>query len=139
MAKDCHEAGGSIEDCVKAGLAALEACRYAAYCPPADDEDLVAALLTPVPFFLRGDATQDTLVDLGDAILIFRFLYGRRALTCPDAADANDDGWIQMADAMWLLRFLYLEGPELPEPTDEPGPDPTPDHLGCDGLYGYAS
>ncbi len=114
-------------------MAALEACRDEANCPPADDEDLVAALLAPVPVFLRGDANRDALVNVADPVSVLGLLFaGTPAAGCMDAADANDDGAIDVSDAVVILRVLFQGGLALPPPTIEAGEDPTPDQIVCE-------
>lgn len=83
--------------------------------------------------FIRGDTDGNQVVNLSDAqeTLGYLFLSGEN-LGCLDAADANDDGRVNISDPVITLISLFLGGPELPAPSGEPGPDPTPDGLGCD-------
>ena len=82
------------------------------------------------PYFIRGDATDDGVVNLADAINVLEVLFhGGRVWACPDAADANDDGHVDLSDAVALLRYLF-GGASLPAPQGACGPDPTPDALG---------
>ena len=82
--------------------------------------------------FLRGDPNGDGTTDISDPILLLEFLFGSvSALTCPDAADANDDGNLDISDAIFLLQYLFEGSVAIPAPVGTPGPDPTPDSLGC--------
>ena len=82
--------------------------------------------------FLRGDANQDTRVDISDGIAILDSLFsGEGSLDCEDAADSNDDGGLDISDAINIFGFLFLGGAPLPPPSDAPGQDPTPDLLVC--------
>lgn len=85
------------------------------------------------PFFRRGDANLDTVVDLGDAIHMFNngFVAGSGPLECFDAADVNDDGLFDIADGIYLLTYLFTSGPPPAPPGTECGPDLTPDALDC--------
>ena len=84
--------------------------------------------------FVRGDANQDTKVDIADVVKILSYLFsGQGGLPCLDAADTNDDEAINVADPIRLLMYLFGSGNELPPPL-ECGPDPQPagpDLLGC--------
>ena len=85
------------------------------------------------PSFLRGDANRDGALDLSDPIAILFLLFAAETLPCAEAADANDDGRLDISDPIFLLRYLFLGGERPPEPFLKPGPDPTPDALGCSG------
>jgi Tol biopolymer transport system component len=70
--------------------------------------------------FIRGDANNDGIIDISDAIriLIHLFVDGAATLPCADAANVNDsidgaDGHntIDITDASVLLNFLYRGGP----------------------------
>ncbi|MCA8960488.1 MAG: hypothetical protein KDC38_08245 [Planctomycetes bacterium] len=100
---------------------------------------LLVAVTTPVragagsDLFIRGDANEDSLVDIGDAVFILSGLFGLGPLpNCPDAADTNDDGGNDVADAVYLLSFLFVPGSPVPaEPFPAPGTDLTADGLIC--------
>ena len=86
----------------------------------------------PAQSFIRGDANGDGAVDLADGVFTLVALFqGGPAWPCPDAADANDDRRTDIADAIATFAALFLDGRALPPPTGAPGPDPTPDALGC--------
>ncbi|HAK95019.1 MAG TPA: hypothetical protein DCM87_08460 [Planctomycetes bacterium] len=89
-----------------------------------------AVVCGPLPEFLRGDANDDAVLDIADAVRILGYLFQEGAApACPDALDANDDGRIDISDAVSMLRYLFASGP-LAAPGEVCGPDPTPDALG---------
>ena len=81
--------------------------------------------------FLRGDVNGDGTINISDAILGLRVLFGLKPLSCLDAADVNDDGIINIADPIYILAFLFADGPPPPAPYPEVGTDPTEDSLQC--------
>jgi len=84
--------------------------------------------------FLRGDANGDGLLNVSDPIAHLERLFAAgEPAPCGDAADANDDGRLDLSDALYTLGFLFLGRPAPPEPFPDPGLEPTPDALGCDG------
>jgi len=93
----------------------------------------------PGKAFHRGDADDNGLLQLTDAVRILTFLFlGGEAPTCAEAADADDNGTLQLTDAVRILGFLFLGQPPPATPGPPPeacGPDPqgSPD-VGCE-LY----
>lgn len=82
--------------------------------------------------FKRGDANNDSAINIGDAVFVLGFLFsGGAAPACSDAADVNDDGALNIADAVALLGFLFSGGAQPPEPFDIWEGDPTADALTC--------
>jgi hypothetical protein len=101
-----------------------------------DSEDIVISVAEPGPLlFRRGDASDDGVVNIGDAISVLASLFGDEDLVCPDAGDANDDGRLNIADPITLLDYLFGTGDPLPAPgATWCNEDPTPDNLGpCEG------
>ncbi|MEC9477359.1 MAG: endonuclease [Planctomycetota bacterium] len=94
-----------------------------------------SATLPPPPTgnqFIRGDANQDSSIDISDPIMVLEYLFGAGTqLSCPDAADGNDDGELNIADAVGILQFLFNNAGPLPAPYPDAGEDPTSDSLGC--------
>ncbi len=88
---------------------------------------------SPFNGFIRGNAFEDTVVDINDVYFIINFLhFGGPAPACMDAADANDDGKVDDEDAAYLLAFLPPnQGPPPLPPFPEAGTDLTPDSLTC--------
>ena len=82
--------------------------------------------------FSRGDANVDGKMSLSDSLMIRRWLFnGDRPPVCLDAADANDDGQVDLSDQIRIILALFFDGPSLPAPYLEVGPDPTEDELLC--------
>ena len=66
-------------------------------------------------------------------ILGFLFTAPAPAVFFADSADVDDDGRVAVTDAIRLLQHLYQGGPPPEEPSlGSPGPDPSPDELGCE-------
>ena len=86
--------------------------------------------------FRRGDANDDTVVDMSDPIRVLTHLFlGGEPTNCPSAFDGDDSGEVNLADAIFLLGFLFLQGALPPDPGPrECGRDPTPDTLVCLGT-----
>ena len=83
--------------------------------------------------FIRGNANEDSKVDIGDAIFIINYLFRSGPPSgCLDASDANDDGKVNLDDASYLINYGFL-GSLLPPPAPFPacGPDPTDDAMTC--------
>jgi YD repeat-containing protein len=86
------------------------------------------------PSFLRADSNGDGGVDISDAIFTLGYLFlGSASPGCLDALDANDDGSIDISDVIFTLAYLFLGtgAPPPPPGPHQPGPDPTPDAIGC--------
>lgn len=81
--------------------------------------------------FIRSDSSQDSVLNIADAIYTLNHLTGGGPLACEDAADANDDGAVDIVDPVYTLHILFA-GLALPQaPFPNCGADPTPDALGC--------
>ena len=92
------------------------------------DIDVTSVGLT----FLRGDANEDLLINLGDVISILSYLFASgEAPDCVDALDINDSGGVNIADAINELSYLFSGGPPPAPPFPDVGLDPTPDSLPC--------
>ena len=86
--------------------------------------------------FRRGDADENSVLDLTDAQFLLDHLYrGGMTPRCLDAADGNDDGLLDLGDPIYILNHLFLGGPPPPAPGPPPmpcGPDPDgSEKLGC--------
>ncbi len=59
-----------------------------------------------------GDASGDSLVDIGDVLFLINYLYqgGPEPCVC-EAADCNNDGGINSADIVYLINYLFANGP----------------------------
>jgi hypothetical protein len=80
------------------------------------------------PLFIRGDANDDELVDIGDLIHLINYLYKTGPAPVPllDAGDVNDDGLVDIGDVTYLINYLYKGGSQPPAPFPNPGVDLTP-------------
>lgn len=75
--------------------------------------------------FIRGDANDDTKVDISDAIFVLGHLFlGGERWVCEEGADINGDDKHDLSDAIYLLNSLFLGGPSVPPPYPDCGPDP---------------
>jgi hypothetical protein len=102
--------------------------------PPVFGYAEVTVLPDAAPPFRRGDCDGAGGLDVTDAVRLLEYLFlGGAAPKCPDACDADDSGELELTDAVWTLAFLFLGGPNPLPPFPAPGPDPTPDLLGCKG------
>jgi len=62
--------------------------------------------------FLRGDANNDGVINLGDAIYILNYLFKSGPDPDPmEAGDANCDGKVDLGDAIYVLNYLFKGGP----------------------------
>lgn len=80
--------------------------------------------------FLRGDANEDGVADISDAIVTLGFLFlGEPSkLDCEKSADADDSGVLDISDPVYLLIHLFVGGPPPAAPFPECGPlDPAAD------------
>ncbi|MDE0959888.1 MAG: VCBS repeat-containing protein [Planctomycetota bacterium] len=95
---------------------------------------LVAAFLSaalidieiPVPF-LRGDANDNGIINIADAVVILRRMFGIDPPgTCLAAEDADGDGGTDIGDAVRVVTYLFSlgEAPVAPFPTCDLAPDP---------------
>jgi hypothetical protein len=79
--------------------------------------------------FVRGDASGDGSLDVGDPILLLDYLFRGGGIDCADAADADDSGRINVTDAILILRGLSGLAEALPAPFPDCGEDGSPDAL----------
>ena len=92
------------------------------------------------PIYRRGDVSVNGAVQINDAILVLRFLFGEGThLQCEKAADANDDGNLNVTDAIAILEHLFNGAGPLSEPFERCGADPTVDSLACDEILSCRS
>ena len=61
---------------------------------------------------LSGDANQDGVVDVGDAVFLLNYLFKNGLPPQPPGrGDANGDCTVDLGDAIHLLNYLYKGGP----------------------------
>jgi hypothetical protein len=82
--------------------------------------------------FVRGDANDDSVVDISDSLAILFFLFGGgSSLACEDHGDFDDNGTLQVTDAVGILSYLFKSGPAPRAPFPAAGKDLTPDSFDC--------
>ncbi len=88
------------------------------------------------PEFIRGDANDDSLFDISDALTILGYLFlgSPSSLQCEKAADVDDSGSLDITDAVHVARYLFRGEAPPPAPFDECGVDPTQDPLTCQSF-----
>lgn len=87
----------------------------------------------PIIHFIRGDVNMDETLNIADVIYHLDYTFQQGPLPpCEDAGDANDDGHSDVSDAIFLLDYLYSTGAQPTQPFPGPGPDITPDPIGCE-------
>src|SRR5262245_33252259 len=138
---DVAVANWSLDDPGEATLSVLygdgegDFSRKSDFLPPGGFRKITALAVgqvnPPRVLFRRGDASGEGRINITDAILILRFLFSAGEVGCLDASDVDDDGEITITDPILLLAWLFQGGNALAPPSAEPGPDPTPDGLGC--------
>ena len=110
---------------------------------PGRPNSVAAPEIPPQPerlsgLFHRGDVDADGSLNVTDAIVLLRSLFGGgRAPVCTEAADVDDNGRLNITDATRILRYLFQRGapPTSPGPPGQAcGPDPigSPSDLGCE-------
>lgn len=73
------------------------------------------------PQFRRGDANEDAVIDISDAVSTLLWLFaGADGPACADAADANADLTHDLTDPIFTLSYLFGSGaaPPAPGPTE---------------------
>ena len=65
--------------------------------------------------FVRGDTTNDGVIDISDGVRVLAFLFGGGPEpTCADTSDSNDSGEVDLSDAIYVFSFLFLGGTSIP-------------------------
>ena len=73
--------------------------------------------------FIRGDANDDSMVNLTDAIFILSHLFmGGAGPACLAAADSTGNRSLDLSDSVFLLNFLFNGGDAPPAPFPQCGP-----------------
>ncbi len=67
-------------------------------------------VVVPQLNFVRGDANQDTKIDISDAIFLLNWLFTADSgePPCHEAANFNADVQLDIADAIFLINFLFV-------------------------------
>ena len=92
-------------------------------------------VIPPDPEFIRGDANDDGINNIADAIWILNGAFRNPPYVpaaCEDASDANDDGFVDpIVEVAFILSYQFSAGMAPPPPFNGCGIDPTPDALNC--------
>ncbi len=68
--------------------------------------------LSVTVYAIRGDASNDGIIDLTDVLFLISYLYrGGSAPEIFETSDANCDTLIELADVLLLINYLYRGGP----------------------------
>ena len=88
--------------------------------------------------FVRGDANDDTQVNLTDAVFILSHLFmGEATPACLAAADSTGDRTLDLSDSVFLLNYLFNGGDAPPAPFPDCGTTRTnEDDLPCESATG---
>ena len=91
--------------------------------------------------FIRGDANDDSMVNLTDAIFILSHLFmGGQGPACLAAADSTGNRSLDLSDSVFLLNFLFNGGDAPPAPFPECGPyEARDDDLPCESAGSCAA
>ncbi len=91
--------------------------------------------------FIRGDANDDSMVNLTDAIFILSHLFmGGEGPSCLAAADSTGNRSLDLSDSVFLLNFLFNGGDAPPAPFPECGPyEARDDDLPCESAGSCAA
>ena len=91
--------------------------------------------------FIRGDANDDSMVNLTDAIFILSHLFmGGEAPACLAAADSTGNRSLDLSDSVYLLNFLFNGGDSPPAPFPRCGPyEAAEDDLPCESAGSCAA
>ena len=106
-------------------------------CEDADCSEEESCQGPPEPVFVRGDADDNGIINLTDAIFNLNYLFiGGAEPTCQDSADADNNGSLQLTDGVFILMFLFNGGAPPPDPGAECGVDPADpaDAMACDSY-----
>jgi len=96
-----------------------------------DLELLGTSTAATVPVFVRGDANDDGVVDISDALRILFVQFAGATTDCRDSLDADDNGQLTVTDAIRVLDYLFRSGSAIAAPFPTAGEDPTSDDLDC--------
>jgi hypothetical protein len=62
--------------------------------------------------YVCGDANDDGVIDIGDAIYVINYLYKNDPAPDPwQAGDPNNDDVVQLGDVIFLINYLFKNGP----------------------------
>ena len=93
-----------------------------------DDDEQYSPLSPPqltyvdlTPQYICGDANDDTMVNVSDAVYIINFVFsGGNAPDPYESGDANCDASVNVSDAVWVINYVFSGGNT---PCDNDGDD----------------
>ncbi|MCK4404252.1 MAG: hypothetical protein KAW02_04105, partial [candidate division Zixibacteria bacterium] len=72
------------------------------------DQDTLAVTV----YAIRGDASNDGVIDLGDVVHLINYLFrDGPAPEVPQTGDVNCDEVIDLGDVVYLINYLFRDGP----------------------------
>jgi hypothetical protein len=76
-----------------------------------DNDGIPDACVAGSGNWIRGDVNGDKGIDIGDAIFVLTYLFGKGPTpACLGSANVNGDGEINIADAVFTLNYLFAQG-----------------------------
>jgi len=67
---------------------------------------------TRIPTYIRGDANNSGVIELGDVVYLITYLYKSGPAPVPLlTGDANCSGEVELGDVVYLISYLYKGGP----------------------------
>ncbi len=117
-------AGQPVQNALTIGGATVDACNFGT---AAVNVVFTKTSVRPNSRFIRGNANNDTKVNIADPIWIINELFrsGPKS-TCQAASDANGDLAVDAADAVYLIDYQFRGG------SQPPGPFPACDEAATD-------
>ena len=86
-----------------------------------------APTLVAQPDFLRGDCNQDGVIDIADAVNVWRIRFAGAPQPCIAACEADGNGIFNgLVDGLYLFFYVIDGGSPPPAPFPDCGPDPSP-------------
>jgi len=67
-----------------------------------------------ITFGMRGDANNDGVINVGDAVYIINYIFKGGSAPTEYAGDANGDGVINVGDAVYIINYIFKSGPPPP-------------------------
>jgi hypothetical protein len=79
--------------------------------PPNSDDTWISITVSDPPHTC-GDANNDGLVNVSDAVWIINYIFLGGSPPDPlEAGEVNCDGDINVSDAIWIINYIFIDGP----------------------------